>query len=102
MFDKVGVPILGLVQNMSSYTCTKCGHTEHLFGKDGAKNMATDKGIELIGDIPLHMSIRETSDSGKPIVISEPDSSQGQAFLKLAEHVVKKLPKYQDPLSQAN
>lgn len=72
MFKKVDVPILGIVQNMSCYICPKCGETSHIFGHDGAKNTGERLGLDFLGDVPLHIQIRETSDSGSPIVASYP------------------------------
>lgn len=91
MFRKVEVPVLGVVQNMSAYECPKCGHREHIFGKDGATNLAKEMNLPVIGDIPLHISIRETSDSGAPIIVSHPNSSQAQAFKDLGRNVLKRL-----------
>ncbi|KAK2175733.1 hypothetical protein NP493_711g01012 [Ridgeia piscesae] len=76
MFRKVDVPVLGLVQNMSVYECPKCGHREHIFGQDGASKLGEEMSLDILADIPLHLSIRETSDSGQPIVMSDPQSPQ--------------------------
>jgi len=92
MFNKVHIPVLGLVQNMSHYQCTKCGHQEYVFGKDGALLMAEELSIPILGDIPLHISIRETSDAGKPIVVSQPDSPQAKSYLELAKTVLSRIP----------
>ncbi|XP_042297035.1 iron-sulfur protein NUBPL isoform X3 [Sceloporus undulatus] len=75
MFRKVNVPVLGLVQNMSIFQCPKCKHETHIFGADGVKNLASDLGLDILGDVPLHVHIRETSDAGKPIVVSQPQSN---------------------------
>ncbi|KAK9409639.1 iron-sulfur protein NUBPL [Crotalus adamanteus] len=91
MFRKVNVPVLGLIQNMSVFQCPKCKHETHIFGADGVKKLAKTIGIDVLGDIPLHVHIRETSDSGKPIVISQPQSNVAQAYLKIAAEIVKKL-----------
>lgn len=91
MFRKVSVPILGIVQNMSVFICPKCGESTHIFGKDGAKHLATELGIEVIGDVPLCMAIQETSDAGQPIVISHPDSEQAQVYRIIANKVMNKL-----------
>ncbi len=72
MFKKVDVPILGIVQNMSVYICPKCGESSHIFGHDGAKTVGEKMGMEFLGDVPLHIQIRETSDAGSPIVASHP------------------------------
>ncbi|TTC14932.1 Iron-sulfur protein NUBPL [Bagarius yarrelli] len=76
MFRKVNVPVLGLVQNMSVFQCPKCSHQTHIFGSDGVKELACALGVEVLGDIPLHLKIRETSDKGQPMVVSCPDSPE--------------------------
>ncbi|XP_013907796.1 PREDICTED: iron-sulfur protein NUBPL isoform X2 [Thamnophis sirtalis] len=91
MFRKVNVPVLGLIQNMSVFQCPNCKHETHIFGADGVKKLAKNIGIDVLGDIPLHVHIRETSDSGKPIVISQPQSNVAQAYLKIAAEIVKRL-----------
>lgn len=101
MFRKVDVPVLGIVQNMSLYECPNCGHTEHIFGNDGARSLARDVNIELLADIPLHIGIRQTSDDGSPIVISQPDSTQAAAYRDLAQKVLSKLPQYKEPFPQS-
>jgi ATP-binding protein involved in chromosome partitioning len=73
MFEKVGVPILGIVENMSTHICSKCGHEEHIFGSGGGDRMATDYEVELLGSLPLDISIREQVDGGKPSVVADPD-----------------------------
>ncbi|XP_034273869.1 iron-sulfur protein NUBPL isoform X1 [Pantherophis guttatus] len=91
MFRKVNVPVLGLIQNMSVFQCPKCKHETHIFGADGVKKLSKNIGIDVLGDIPLHVHIRETSDSGKPIVVSQPQSNVAQAYLKIAAEIVKRL-----------
>ncbi|XP_078190868.1 iron-sulfur cluster transfer protein NUBPL isoform X2 [Callithrix jacchus] len=76
MFRKVHVPVLGLIQNMSVFQCPKCKHKTHIFGADGARKLAQTLGLEVLGDIPLHLNIREASDTGQPIVFSQPDSDE--------------------------
>ncbi|KAG9480972.1 hypothetical protein GDO78_010303 [Eleutherodactylus coqui] len=83
MFKKVSVPVLGLVQNMSVFRCPKCDHETHIFGADGAKQLAADMGLNILGDIPLHINIRETCDLGKPIVVSNPESSEVSISVEL-------------------
>ncbi|XP_044923625.1 iron-sulfur protein NUBPL isoform X5 [Mustela putorius furo] len=78
MFRKVHVPILGLVQNMSVFQCPKCKQRTHIFGADGARRLARTLDLDVLGDIPLHLNIRETSDTGQPIVFSQPESDEGQ------------------------
>uniref|UniRef100_G1KQY3 NUBP iron-sulfur cluster assembly factor, mitochondrial n=1 Tax=Anolis carolinensis TaxID=28377 RepID=G1KQY3_ANOCA len=92
MFRKVNVPVLGLVQNMSIFQCPKCKHETHIFGADGVKKLASELGLDVLGDIPLLVDIRETSDAGKPIVVSQPQSNAAQAYLKIAAEIVKRLP----------
>ncbi|XP_020772633.1 iron-sulfur protein NUBPL isoform X2 [Boleophthalmus pectinirostris] len=91
MFNKVHVPVIGLVQNMSVFQCPNCLHQTHIFGSDGAKNLALSMGVHFLGDVPLHLSIRETSDSGKPVVVSAPDSPEAEAYKRLAAAVVQRL-----------
>jgi ATP-binding protein involved in chromosome partitioning len=73
MFEKVGIPILGVVENMSTHICSRCGHEEHIFGEGGAARMCKDYGIELLGALPLDVNIREQADSGKPTVVADPE-----------------------------
>ncbi|KAL9654809.1 hypothetical protein ABK040_008602 [Willaertia magna] len=96
MFRKLNVPILGLVENMSYFKCSNCGHEEHIFGHEGAKKTAEEMGINFIGEIPLHTQIRETSDSGRPVVVSDPQSERAAAFIQVARNVVKELDKLRD------
>ncbi|XP_077395416.1 iron-sulfur cluster transfer protein NUBPL isoform X3 [Festucalex cinctus] len=91
MFKKVHVPVLGLVQNMSTFECPKCHHQTAIFGSDGARQLADSLGVALLGDIPLHVHIRQTADRGTPIVVSSPDSPEALAYVKLASAVVRKL-----------
>ena len=74
MFEKVGVPILGLIENMAVYCCPNCGHTEHIFGADGGKRMAAEYNMDYLGALPLTRAIREQADSGEPTVVAAPDS----------------------------
>ncbi len=80
MFEKVQVPVLGLVENMAVHVCTNCGHVEHLFGQGGGERMAAQYGIPLLGSLPLEIGIREQGDVGVPIMVSAPDSSAAQAY----------------------
>jgi len=93
MFEKVGIPILGLVENMSSFTCPNCGDTSHIFGHGGARETAEKLGAPFLGELPLHLKIRETSDAGTPIVAQDETSAQAQAFISVAENLVKTLEK---------
>ncbi|KAM6255215.1 LOW QUALITY PROTEIN: iron-sulfur cluster transfer protein NUBPL [Spheniscus humboldti] len=92
MFRKVHVPVLGLVQNMSVFQCPKCKHETHIFGADGVRDLAKALGLDILGDIPLHVNIRETCDSGQPVVISQPQSDAAKAYLKIAMEIVRRLP----------
>ncbi|XP_071602265.1 iron-sulfur cluster transfer protein NUBPL isoform X3 [Heliangelus exortis] len=92
MFRKVHVPVLGLVQNMSVFQCPKCKHETHIFGADGVRDLAKTLGLDILGDIPLHVNIRETCDSGQPVVISQPQSDAAKAYLKIAMEIVRRLP----------
>ncbi|XP_054470110.1 iron-sulfur protein NUBPL [Anoplopoma fimbria] len=91
MFKKVNVPVLGLVQNMSVFQCPNCHHQTHIFGSDGARQLADTLGVRLLGDVPLHLNIREMSDRGKPVVVSSPDSPEAEAYRKVASAVVQRL-----------
>ena len=74
MFRKVDVPVLGIVENMSYFACPNCGHESHIFSRGGARREAETLGMEFLGELPLDIEIRETSDGGRPIVVSKPDS----------------------------
>jgi ATP-binding protein involved in chromosome partitioning len=91
MFRKVEVPILGLIENMSYYVCPKCGHHEDIFDHGGAHKTADEFGAEFLGEIPLDIKIRATSDGGMPIVVSEPDSPHAKAYAKIAARIWDKL-----------
>ncbi|CAK3885914.1 related to Nbp35p and human nucleotide-binding [Lecanosticta acicola] len=80
LFRKVNVPILGMVQNMSTFTCVNCGHNHDIFGLDGARRKCNDLGIDLLGDIPLHPQICSDADAGRPTTIADPNSPQARAF----------------------
>lgn len=84
MFQKVGVPILGLVENMAIYHCPNCGHAEHIFGADGGKAMAAQLGLSYLGALPLQRAIREHADAGKPTVVAAPDSEATGLYKALA------------------
>jgi ATP-binding protein involved in chromosome partitioning len=87
MFEKVGVPILGIVENMAVHVCSQCGHVEHIFGADGGKNMAAEYQMEYLGALPLKMQIRLEADSGKPTVVSDPDSEVAALYKSVARKV---------------
>jgi ATP-binding protein involved in chromosome partitioning len=91
MFEKVGVPILGLVENMAVYVCPSCGHSEHIFGADGGKNMAAEYGVDYLGSLPLNLSIREQADAGRPSVVSDPDGEIAAIYKTVARQVAVKI-----------
>ena len=91
MFEKVEVPVLGVVENMSTHICSKCGHEEHIFGQGGGQSMAQESGVELLGALPLDIRIREQVDGGKPSVIAMPDSRIAEIYQKVARKAAAKL-----------
>ena len=91
MFRKVDVPVFGIIENMSYHVCTNCGHVEHIFSHGGAKKEAERLGTEFLGELPLHIAIRETSDGGTPITVSQPDSEHAKAYRAIAEKVWAKV-----------
>jgi ATP-binding protein involved in chromosome partitioning len=91
MFEKVGVPILGLVENMAVYVCPNCGHSEHIFGADGGKRMAAEYGVDYLGALPLNLSIREQTDSGHPTVVSDPDGEIAAIYRSVARQMAVKI-----------
>jgi ATP-binding protein involved in chromosome partitioning len=91
MFEKVGVPILGIVENMAVHVCTNCGHVEHIFGADGGKKMAAEYGVDYLGALPLNLSIREQADAGRPTVVSDPDGEIAGLYKSVARQVAVKV-----------
>lgn len=91
MFEKVEVPILGIVENMSTHLCTNCGHEEHIFGEGGGQTMATEAGIDLLGSLPLEMGIRLQADSGKPTVVAEPNGATAERYREIARKAAARL-----------
>ncbi|MGF1593101.1 MAG: iron-sulfur cluster carrier protein ApbC [Kiloniellaceae bacterium] len=91
MFRKVDVPVFGIVENMSVFVCPNCGHESHIFSHGGARREAERLGMEFLGEIPLDIEIRETSDSGRPVVVSRPDAPNAQVFLAIARRVWEKV-----------
>jgi ATP-binding protein involved in chromosome partitioning len=91
MFEKVGIPILGVVENMSTHICSNCGHTEAIFGQGGGEKMCADFGAEFLGALPLTMAIREQTDSGKPTVVADPDGPVAQIYKAIARKVAVKI-----------
>ena len=88
MFNQLKVPVLGMIENMSTHICSNCGHEEHVFGHGGVKAEAEKLGVPLLAEIPLHLDIRLTSDGGAPIVVSQPDSPQAQSFREVARKLI--------------
>ncbi|HWK75812.1 MAG TPA: iron-sulfur cluster carrier protein ApbC [Povalibacter sp.] len=91
MFQKVEVPVLGIVENMSTHVCSSCGHEEHIFGEGGGRRMAEQYGLELLGELPLDIRIREQMDGGTPTVVAEPDSPRGRAYVEFARRTAGRL-----------
>ena len=91
MFEKVEVPVLGVVENMSTHICSKCGHEEHIFGQGGGNSMAEDFDVPFLGGLPLDIRIREETDNGKPTVVAEPDSPISKTYSEIARRVAAKL-----------
>jgi len=91
MFDKVDVPVLGVIENMSVHICSKCGHEDHIFGAGGGESMAQQYGIDLLGALPLDRTIREGMDTGKPIVALQPESRTSEIYREIARKVAGKL-----------
>lgn len=91
MFEKVNVAVLGIIENMSIHICSQCGHEEHIFGEGGGLRMAEENGVDLLGSLPLDFHIREDADSGKPSVMSAPDSRIAQIYREIGRRVGAKL-----------
>jgi len=91
MFEKVGIPILGVVENMSTHICSNCGHEEHIFGQGGAERMCKEYGTELLGALPLDINIREQADSGKPTVVADPDGRAAEIYRAIARRLAVKI-----------
>ena len=92
MFEKVNTPVFGIIENMSYFVCPHCGEASEIFGYGGAQETAAEMGVDFLGEIPLHMSIRETSDAGTPIMVKDPDGPQAEAYKAIAAAVAMKLP----------
>ena len=91
MFEKVGVPILGIVENMAVHVCSKCGHVEHIFGEDGGKRMASEYQMDYLGALPLDLSIRVQADAGRPTVVSDPGGEIASLYKSVARQVAVKI-----------
>jgi ATP-binding protein involved in chromosome partitioning len=101
MFEKVNIPILGVVENMSLHICSKCGHEENIFGSGGGDRMSKDYGIDLLGSLPLDIAIREQADSGKPTVVADPDGRMAEIYRQIARKVAVKIAEIQQDHSAA-
>ena len=88
MFNQLNVPVLGMIENMSTHICSSCGHEEHVFGHGGVKAECEKLGVPLLAEVPLHIDIRMASDGGAPIVVSKPEAQQSQAFREIAKQMV--------------
>ncbi|MCL4799329.1 MAG: iron-sulfur cluster carrier protein ApbC [Burkholderiales bacterium] len=99
MFEKVGIPILGVVENMSIHICSNCGHEEPIFGAGGAERMCKDYGTEFLGALPLDIRIREQADSGKPTVVSDPDGRIAEIYRRIARRVAVKVGELQKDMT---
>src|SRR5476649_188459 len=91
MFEKVGIPILGIVENMSTHICSNCGHAEEIFGSGGGAKMCAQYGVQLLGELPLDIRIREEADGGLPTVAAEPGSARARAYLQMARRAAARL-----------
>jgi ATP-binding protein involved in chromosome partitioning len=91
MFEKVGVPILGIVENMAMHVCSNCGHVEHIFGQGGGERMSKEYDVEYLGGLPLDIKIREQADSGKPTVVADPDGPVAAIYRQIARRVAVKI-----------
>jgi ATP-binding protein involved in chromosome partitioning len=91
MFERVNVPILGIVENMAVHVCSNCGHAEHIFGERGAARMSADYGVDVLGSLPLDIRIREQTDSGRPTVVAEPDGAIANVYKAIARKVAIKI-----------
>jgi ATP-binding protein involved in chromosome partitioning len=91
MFEKVEVPVLGIVENMAIHTCSNCGHVEHIFGADGGRRMAEQYGVPLLGSLPLAMRIREQADGGTPTVAAAPECAESAAYREIARRMAGRL-----------
>ncbi|MCB1949384.1 P-loop NTPase, partial [Nitrosomonas sp.] len=91
MFEKVGIPIFGIIENMSTHTCSNCGHTEPIFGTGGGEKMCRDYAVDFLGALPLDIQIREHTDSGKPSVIADPSGKIAETYRMIARKIAVKI-----------
>ena len=101
MFRRVDVPILGIVENMSYFVCPSCGTRSDIFGTGGAREEARRLGVPFLGEVPLHIEIRETSDSGRPVVVSDPDGPYARIYRDIAAKVRDELERRRGPAQKA-
>ncbi len=99
MFEKVGIPILGVVENMAIHVCPSCGHESHIFGAGGADKMCRDYGTELLGQLPLDAGIREQADSGRPTVVADPEGKVAEIYRRIARRCAVKVAEAQKDMS---
>jgi ATP-binding protein involved in chromosome partitioning len=99
MFEKVGVPILGIVENMAVHVCENCGHVEHIFGEEGGKRLAAEYKIDYLGALPLSLSIRVQADSGRPSVVNDPEGEIAGLYKAVARQVAVKIAQRQKDFS---
>ena len=91
MFQKVGIPIIGIIENMSTHVCSRCGHEEHIFGEGGGEKMCRDYDVELLGDLPLDIKIRQHTDAGTPTVVADPDGRIADTYRRIARRLAVKI-----------
>ncbi|MDB2705056.1 iron-sulfur cluster carrier protein ApbC [Pseudomonadota bacterium] len=101
MFEKVNVPVMGIIENMSTHVCSECGHEEHIFGAGGGDKMAKQYGVDLLGNLPLDIQIREDADTGHPTVAADPDGTIAMAYRSIARRVAARLAKQGKDYSSA-
>jgi ATP-binding protein involved in chromosome partitioning len=99
MFEKVGIPILGIVENMSTHECPNCGHVSHIFGEGGAARMCKDYGTELLGQLPLDAAIREQADSGRPTLVADPDGRLSAIYKQIARRCAVRIAQSQKDMT---
>jgi ATP-binding protein involved in chromosome partitioning len=99
MFEKVNVPVLGIIENMSTHVCSECGHEEHIFGEGGARKMSEEAGIELLGELPLDIRIRAGSDSGQPVMVTDPEGTLAAAYRSIATRILSEIVASEDAKS---
>jgi ATP-binding protein involved in chromosome partitioning len=101
MFEKVNVPVMGIIENMSTHICSECGHEEHIFGTGGGDKMAKQYNIDLLGALPLDIKIREDADGGHPTVVANPDGEISMAYRTIARRIAARLAKQGKDFSSA-